>query len=154
MPEAPPLPYSTRMRLCLAIARGIAATRGDTDITPLHVALGILREGENPAVAALTHAGVATAKVRVEIERALGQPRGWPRPGEVCIGTTPGEQRVVEEACRASRERGDEYLGPHHLLLALVQDSDSQTAQIFARHGIDTASARTHVDAVFVGHQH
>src|SRR3712207_4858907 len=111
MTEVPPLPYSTSLRLCLAIARGIAATRGDSDLTSLHVALGIRREGENPAVAALMHAGVAPDKVRFEIERALGEPQGLPRPGEVCIGATPGEQRVVDDACRASRECGDEYLG-------------------------------------------
>lgn len=154
MPEVSLLPYSTRLRVCLAIARGVAAARGDTDLAPLHVALGILREGENPAVAALMHAGVATDEIRAEIEQALGEPMGFPRPGEVCIGDTPGEQRVVEDAFKASRERGDEYLGPHHLLLALVEDTDSQAAQIFARHGIDAFSARTHIDAVFTGHQH
>jgi ATP-dependent Clp protease ATP-binding subunit ClpB len=146
------LPYSSRFRVCLAISRGIAATRGDADLTPLHIALGVLRERENSAVAALMHAGVDVDTLRSEIEQALGAPTGHPRPGEVCIGPTPGEQRVVELGAEESRRRGDEHLGPHHLLLAIIGDAESDAATIFARHGMIAANASSHVDAVFMRH--
>ena len=97
-----PPSYSSRLRVSLAIARGIAATRGDDDLTPLHVALGILREGENPAVAALMHAGVDVGAVRFDMERALDAPAGLPRPGEVCIGATEGEQSLIDAATAPS----------------------------------------------------
>jgi ATP-dependent Clp protease ATP-binding subunit ClpC len=148
------LPYSSRLRVCLAISRGIAAARGDTDLTPLHIALGLLRERENSAIAALMHAGVDIDTLRAEIEQALGAPRAHPRQGEVCIGATPGEQRFVELGAEESRRRGDEHLGPQHLLLAIIGDSESDAAAIFARHGMVAADASSHVDAVFMRHLH
>ena len=36
---------TTRTRVALAIARGIAASRGDDDLSPEPIALGLLREG-------------------------------------------------------------------------------------------------------------
>src|SRR5213592_2146793 len=42
--------------IAVGIARGVAASVGDHDLTPAHVALGVLRELENPAVAALWRA--------------------------------------------------------------------------------------------------
>jgi ATP-dependent Clp protease ATP-binding subunit ClpB len=152
--ESPPTPsLSSRLRVSLAIARGGAAARGDTDLTPVHIALGLLREGENPAVGVLLHAGVNTSKLRSELEQALGPP-GIPRPGEVCIGPTPGEQAILDASAVISRSRGDAYLGPHHVLLALLDDKGSLVADLFARHGIDNLTAPPHLDAIFAPHTH
>ena len=91
MADAALLPYTTRARVSLAIARAVAAGRGDPDVTPLHVAVGLLRERENPAVAALIDAGVDLRGLRADIEVALGRPTGIPQPEEVAVELTEGE---------------------------------------------------------------
>lgn len=53
-PHASPL--STRSRVALAIARALAAGHGYPDVLPALFALGLLREGENAAVAMLHEA--------------------------------------------------------------------------------------------------
>ena len=121
MTEGLVLPLTTRTRIALAIARGIGAARGDDDLTPTHIALGLLREGENPAVAALWHAGVPLPVLRRDLEAELGT-RHWPRPQEAVLPSTPGEQRVLDLARAESRQRNDEYLGTEHLLLAMLRD--------------------------------
>ncbi|HKZ82846.1 MAG TPA: Clp protease N-terminal domain-containing protein [Anaerolineae bacterium] len=146
-------PYSTRMRVTMALARGIGAARGDADLTPVHVALALLREGENSAVSALYHAGVPLNKLRRELEIGLGE-RGSPRPEEVALPLTNGERELVAEARTQSRLRGDEHLGPHHLLLAVLRDAASPAAQIFFRHGFTHESALVHLRAVIVEHDH
>lgn len=146
MTETVGLPLTTRTRIALAIARGIAASRGDDDVTASHIALGLLREAENPAVAALHHGGVDLRALRRELEAELGLP-GRPRPGEVALQLTPGEQRIVDQAATESRQRNEGFIGPHHLLLAMLRERESPTARAFARHGFQFETAVTHLDA-------
>jgi ATP-dependent Clp protease ATP-binding subunit ClpA len=68
MPDTISYPFTSRTYVALSIARGIAAGCGHADITPAHIALGILREGENAAVAALQFAGVGIPKLRHDLE--------------------------------------------------------------------------------------
>ena len=147
----PPRPYSTRLRIALAIARGIAASRGDDDTTSTHIVLGILREAANGAVAALQHAGVPVDEVCVELEAKLG-PRGRTRPDEVALPLTEGERHVIEQARTESDLRGDEFIAPEHALLGILRDEQCPASQAFARHGFEYLAARAHLDAVVYRH--
>ena len=153
MSAAEPLPYSTRLRVALALARGIAAARGDTDLTPIHAALGILREGENAAISMLEHAGIPLDRVRHDLEIALGE-RGWPRREDVVLPLTDGERGLVQKARSQAQLRGDPYVGPQHILLALLQASESPAAQVFISRGFTHDAGLTHLDAVIVRHEH
>ena len=152
MSAAEPLPYSTRLRVTLALARGIAAARGDTDLTPIHAALGLLREGENAAVAMLEHAGVPLGRVRQDLEVALGE-RGWPRQEEVVLPLTDGERGLVQEARRQAQLREDPFVGPEHILLALLEPSANPVTQIFSRHGFTHDAGLAHLEAIIVRHE-
>lgn len=151
MTQPTPVPLSSRARVALAIARGVAASVGHRDLRPSHVAIGLLREAENPAVAALHAAGISLHALRRELEVAL-EPRGGTNPTEVAIPLTQGEEQLVMAALDEARQRQDEFLGPQHLLLALLRDSAEPVAQFFARYGMDYSSATTHLKAVL--HQH
>ncbi|MFP5353592.1 MAG: Clp protease N-terminal domain-containing protein, partial [Gemmatimonadota bacterium] len=84
-------PFTTRVRVALSIARALAAGMGHDEVTDAHVVLGIVREGENPAVAVLQHAGIALDVLRHDLEQAL-EPRGRARPREVARPLTDGER--------------------------------------------------------------
>lgn len=146
------LHLSSHARVALAIARAIAAGRGDRDLTPLHLTLGLLREGANAALAALHHQGVDLARLRHEAERALGPPTGRPAPDEVVLSLTPGEERLVADARAASASLGDQYVGPHHLLLALLDAADPAVAALLAPAGVTTATTIAAMQAVIHGH--
>lgn len=140
-------PITNRTYVSLSIARGIAAGYGHADLTAAHIALGILREGENPAVAALHHGGVALRKLRHELEAEL-PPRGHPRFGAVLLPATPGEHEIVELAVAEVASRNDAYLGNEHLLLAVLRDPSTPVAQTFSRHGFTYEAAVTHLPFV------
>ena len=72
-------PFTARVRVALSIARALAAAMGHDDVTEVHVLVGILRKGENPAVAVLLDAGVPLDALRHDLEQLL-EPRGRPRP--------------------------------------------------------------------------
>ena len=69
---------TSRARVVLAIARGVAAGRGDPNVTAIHVAIGLATEGQSMAAAALQLAGVPLGVLRVELEAELGPPSGRP----------------------------------------------------------------------------
>lgn len=150
MTETTLLPLTSRARISLAIARGVAASVGHDNLTPVHIALGLLREGENPAVAALHSSGVALRTLRRELEAQL-DPRGRTQPHQVAIQETPGEGQVVARAIAESTHRNGEFVGPHHLLLALLRDPNAPIAQLFARHGVSYESAVTSLQSVLRG---
>jgi ATP-dependent Clp protease ATP-binding subunit ClpC len=145
-------PFTSRTFVSLAIARGIAAANGHTDLTGVHIALGLLREGENPAVAALHRGDVSLSRLRRDLEAALPQ-RGHPRVGEIVLPATPGEQEIVELALAEARSRNVEYVANEHLLLALLRDPDSAVGQVFSRHGFAYQTAANHLRFVLAGEQ-
>jgi len=72
-----------------------------------------------------------------------------PRAGPRSVRRCSDEFKLT--AVRLSQmRRNDEFLGPHHLLLALLR-ADSSVAQTLARHGFGVETAETHLQAVFGG---
>jgi len=147
MADIDDIPLTTRARLALGIARGIAASRGDHDITPIHVALGLIREGQNPAVAALQLGGVDLLAIRRTLEAALG-PASAPRAGVVAAPRSPGEERMIEMANVESRRMNQDFIAPHHLLLAIVRDTGSATARALAAQGFTLETAADHLTTI------
>jgi ATP-dependent Clp protease ATP-binding subunit ClpA len=149
-----PVPYSSRTRVALAIARAIAAARGDRDLTSIHIALGLVREGENGALAALHHQRVPIPALRSALERGLGPPPGGTRAEEVAIELTPGERRIMEHARIAAEGEGDSHIGPEHLLLALLSDQEDTVSLLLAQHGVDAATTKASLRVVVRKHDH
>lgn len=140
-------PLTTHTRVVLAIARGIAASRGDEDLSSTHIALGLLREGENSALAVLDRAGVDLRALRSELEATLG-PLGRPRP-EVALPSSPGEEQLLELAAAECRGFNDTAMWPHHLLLAMLRDAQNPVAAALARQNFHLHTAIEGSTAIF-----
>jgi ATP-dependent Clp protease ATP-binding subunit ClpC len=136
----------------LAIARALAAGRGDHDVTAVHIALGLLREGENGAIAVLQHRAVPPGQLRRDLERLLGPRTGRTAPEEVALPLTSGEENILDQARAWSRGQNDDHIGPEHLLMALVADETNLAAQTLARYGIDSQSVAASIQVVI--HKH
>ena len=143
-------PVTSRTRIAIAIARGIAAAYGHGEAGECHFALGVLREGENPAVGALHRAGVPLRELRQTLERAL--PAAGPSHN---IGTpleaSPSELALIERARQEAIERGDAFIANQHLFLALLRDQRSAIREIFAGYGISYDRFSQHLDVVLSG---
>lgn len=140
-------PLTSRTRVALAIARGIAAARGDLDLTPTHIAIGIFREGSNPALAALWYAGMSEDTIRgiaLELERSLGEAPGDIPPRAVTINLSPGEEQMLRSAELEADHFGSPFLGTEHILLAILR-SDSKPARHIAERGV---SAEKYVEGM------
>ena len=127
-------PLTSRTRVALAIARGIAAARGDRDLTETHIVVGILREGNNPALSALWYAGMSENEMRrlsSHLEHSLGEPPGYIAPRQVTIELTAGEQELLRLSEIEADQLNDPFLGTQHILLAILRLND-RVAKRFA----------------------
>ena len=118
-------PLTSATRVALAIARGIAASRGDRDLTPIHIALGIFREGTNPGIAAVWYAGMPESDIRrfyLVLDDLLGDAPGQMPPRLVAIESSAGEEEVLRLGELEAEQYDSPYLGTEHLLLAILRD--------------------------------
>jgi ATP-dependent Clp protease ATP-binding subunit ClpA len=132
-------PLTTRTRISLAIARAVAAARGDHNLTPIHITLGVFREGANPAVAALYNAGVqqiVLQRLATELEATLGDPPGGTNPRQVVLDLTSGEEEALIRGDVEAELLNDDYLGTEHILLAILRASSDELTTFLAKRGI------------------
>src|SRR5688572_23919993 len=141
----PRRPYvTTRTHEVFAIAHDLAERLGHDDVTPVHIALGLIREGRSVAAAAILSRGVQLDVLERELEAHLSPPEA-PRVPPAERSWTPSDECVLERATVEARELGTEFFGCEHVLLAFLRDATSTPAQVLARHGIRFEDARTEV---------
>lgn len=142
MPSRPYL--TTRAHKVFAMAHDLADQLGHDDVTPVHIALGVVREGQNVAVAALFYLGVPLDVLERDLEERLPPP-GTSRTPTGARAWTPSDERVIDQAKIEARELGTSFYGCEHLFLTLLRDDTVATAQVLARHSIGYEDVRTEV---------
>ncbi len=146
----PRRPYvTTRTHEVFAIAHDLADRLGHDDVTPVHVALGLISEGQNIAAQILLFSrGVPRDVLERELEGHLPPP-GAPRPPAHPRSWTSSDERMLEQATVEARELGHEYFGCEHVLLAFLRDATSVPAQVLAQHGVHFDDFRTEVLRIY-----
>jgi ATP-dependent Clp protease ATP-binding subunit ClpA len=99
------------------------------------ILLGLLRDKTCIAAKALRSKGVTLRAARLEVEKIIGQGRGFVA---VEIPFTPRAKRVLELSWQAARELGHNYIGSEHLLLGLIEEGDGVSARVLEKLGVDS----------------
>lgn len=157
--EGPGSPKTARARVTVTgqarrvvqLARQEAAAQGEASVGTEHVLLGLIR-GTGPAAVALHAAGVSLDAARVEIagrRRRVGPQRAY---SETTISART--RRVLEQSLREAVERGEDYIGVEHLLLALLRQRGGAAVRILTDLGaapsVVGAELRKAIDAAQV----
>ena len=157
----PPAPgHDQRQRLVITgqarqtveFARQEARTLRHPAVEPYHLLLGLLRQGEAVAEV-LVSAGLDLNLVRAEV-RSLGAAQeesetGMPRGDRVPVSAAA--RASFEQSLREAVARGDEKLGPEHLLLALLRDRRGGMAEVLGRLGVPAGRLQRSVEQVAAG---
>jgi hypothetical protein len=143
-------PLTTRAQVAIAIARGVAAAYGYAGASAYHVALGVLREGDNAAVGALHRADVPLRELRRALERELPG-RGSSAGIGTSLDASTDELALIARARDEAIERGRSFIASEHLFLALLRSQESNTRGLFANHGITYESFSRHLESVLSG---
>jgi transposase-like protein len=123
----PRVTVSTEARRCIQFAREEAKSLGQAAVGTEHILLGILRCEDNRAMRALSAEGVTLEAARGCLQTTMP---GIPleRPAEE-YAVSSHARRIIEGSRREAVRRGDDHIGPEHLLLALLSDSRNGAVQ-------------------------
>ena len=122
--------FTDRGRRVVVLAQEEARTLEHDFIGSEHLLLALLAEGESTAFRALTAMEVTLDRARTAVEARIGH---GSHQTSSHIPFTPGAKKVLEHSLRESLQLGHNYIGPEHMLLALLrvdEGSDSVLADL------------------------
>ncbi|WP_037574425.1 ATP-dependent Clp protease ATP-binding subunit [Phaeacidiphilus oryzae] len=115
---------------------GLATTRaeqdGSDDLDTEHLLWAATQV--DPARSLMSRAGADPDRIRAQVEEALPTESANPSAEP---GLTPAAKRVLISAHAISQASGVSYIGPEHILAALLQSSDSGAAKAMTAAGAD-----------------
>jgi len=134
-------------RQTVEYAREEARTLRHPAVQPCHLLLGLLRQ-DDAVAAVLVGAGLELERVRTEV-RSMGagdeqSQTGVPRGDRVPVSAAA--RAAFEQSLREAVARGDEKLGPEHLLLALLRDRRGGALEVLGRLGVPAGRLQRSVE--------
>ena len=113
--------FTDRARRVLVLAQEEARLLSHGFIGTEHLLLGLIREEDGIAAAALRNLDISLVDVRLRVEETIGL-AGSPPTGSPPF--TPRSKKVLELSLRAALQLGHTYIGTEHMLLGIVQEGE------------------------------
>src|SRR6202158_5035940 len=114
-------------------AQTLAQEAQHQEITPEHLPLPLLQKQDGTVPPILQQVGVAPAGVAPDLKAQLERlPKVY--GAETYLGSRL--RRLLDAASTEMERLKDEYLSTEHLLLAIVEESNSEGAKVLQRHGV------------------
>jgi len=134
--------FTSQSRRVVVLAQEEARELNHGWIGTEHLLMGLLAEGQGAAARVLASADITLEAVRREVEALIG--RGE-RPPSGHIPFTPRAKKCLELSLREALQRGDNYIGTGHLLLALMDERDGAAVKVLEKLGANLAQLRERV---------
>lgn len=132
--------FTDRAIKSIMLAQEEARRLGHNLVGTEQILLGLLREGTSVAAMVLKDMDITLESTRKVVEKIIGRGSGFV-PAEIPF--TPKAKRLFEQSFKEARQLGHNYIGPEHLLLAILQDSDSVAGKVLQSLGVNPSTART-----------
>ena len=114
-------------------AQTLAQEAQQQEITPEHLLLALLQQSDGTVPPILRQIGVDPARVEGELKAQLDRlPKVY--GAETYLGQRL--RRLLDSASTEMEKLKDEYLSTEHLLLAMVDEANSEGARILQRNGV------------------
>lgn len=142
--------YTQNAHRALQAAKEIAQSRSNEKVGTEHILLGIL-SGPNLAGSVLEAFAIDFAQVDEKLKEIRKKPPVVQKPTD---GYTPSATRILETAEEVARKMASQKIGTEHLLIAILQDTESMGSRLFDMLSIPTNEVyRTLVKAVGQDHR-
>ncbi len=123
--------FSDEAQRLLQLASEEAKRLGHDHVRTEHLLLGLIKE-EGLASKVLQNLKVDIVNLFSDVESLIGRGEGSLEK----IVLSPRAKRVLELAYNAARELGFNYVGPEHILLGIIREGESISAQALHKRGI------------------
>jgi effector-binding domain-containing protein len=135
------LPFSRRARTALEFARLEAAELEQAEISPFHVLIGLVRDGNSFAAGVLSDLGITIEQIRTSALRGQSQ-SAQPQ-------ISAAARQIIAFAHDEAAQLGHTYIGTEHLLLGLLRQQDSLVTHALASGGVQPEQVRAAVMQLF-----
>lgn len=136
--------YTDRTKKVLALAREEAVRLRHDYIGPEHILLGLIREGEGVAAAALMSLNIDLAQIREHIQDSIPEGKAQGIELETLTYTTRAKS-ALEHASSEAQSLGHRYVGTEHLLLGLLREPKGLAGQVLESSGATFERARDEI---------
>ncbi|SKB13545.1 ATP-dependent Clp protease ATP-binding subunit clpA homolog [Planktothrix sp. PCC 11201] len=134
--------FSDKAIKAVMLAQEEARRLGHNFVGTEQILVGLMSEGTSVAAKTLKAQGLSLREVQKEVEAIIGRGSGF-LPVEIPF--TPRAKRIFETAMKEARQMGNNYIGPEHILLGLLQDNEGVAAKVLENLGVDRSQVRTEV---------
>lgn len=126
--------FTEKAREAIAKAQQYAVHLGHNYVGTEHILLGLVGVKDSVASKAIEAQGVNEESIIEKIEELVGINNG---SGYYPQDYTPRSKRVIEMSVQESIKMGTGYVGTEHILLALIQETDSIAVRILSSLGVN-----------------
>ena len=135
--------FTERVRKVIQLAREEAMRFNHDYIGTEHLLLGLVKEGEGIASAALANLGVDLKTLRLEVEKLVEQGPSTVSVGEIPFN--PQAKKVLELSVEEARKFGHNYIGTEHLLLGLIKEGEGIAAHVLDNMKVDVEKVQREI---------
>ena len=132
--------FSAKAKAVLQAARMAARNLGSDCVSTEHLLLGLVREDSGFAIETLKALKINIVDLSEDIQRSLSSNGGimtvGGNPRDGLLQFTARAKAVLFNAAKIAKEEGDQYIGPEHLMLAILQQVDSPAVGILSTYNI------------------
>ncbi|MDO8734453.1 MAG: Clp protease N-terminal domain-containing protein, partial [Elusimicrobiota bacterium] len=136
--------FTERAQRAIRLAQEEAKRLNHDSITPEHILLGLLDLDDGVAATIISNLSVHTARIKIEIEKALPVGDNLLQYGELPL--TPKARKVLEYAIEEAQKMAHSYVGTEHILLGLIKEGESVAAAVLQNLGLSLDTIRLEVE--------
>ncbi len=136
---------TTSLQQALADAQSFAVGKNNPAIEPVHVLAAMLDQDGGGATALLQRAGGNVPRIAAALKTALNNVPTTSQAGQVTASSSLGA--LLNAANKDSQGRGDAFVAPELLLLAMASDK-SDAGRALRDNGVTAAALKLAIDAV------
>ncbi|MBO4713936.1 MAG: ATP-dependent Clp protease ATP-binding subunit [Fibrobacter sp.] len=132
--------FSAKAKAVLQAARMAAHNLSSDSITVEHLLLGLVREESGYAAETLRALKVNLSDLGETIQRSLSTNGGLMTIGGDkrggLLSFTARTKAILFNAAKLAKNEGDQYIGPEHLMLAILQQTDTPAAATLSTYNV------------------
>ncbi len=141
--------FSQRVKDILSYSKEEAIRLGNSHISPEHLFLGILRDGEGVAIDILINQGIDLPVLKGSLEKSIKVDSPVPVADHEIIPLLRSTERILKLVYLEAKSLKSNTIDSEHLLLAILKDENALVTRFLSELDVDYQSVRRAVEAGF-----
>jgi ATP-dependent Clp protease ATP-binding subunit ClpC len=139
--------FSQRVKDILGYSKEEAIRLGNSHISPEHLFLGILRDGEGVAIEILVNQGIDLLVLKGSLEKSIKVESPVPVADHEVIPLLRSTERILKLVYLEAKALKSSTINSEHLLLAILKDENALVTRFLSELDVDYQSVRRMVEA-------